>query len=128
MILLDTCCILWLATDPSKLSANARDALQEHRDGLFVSSISAWEVAIKNRSGKLELPLGPEEWFRAVLLRYQLTPVSIDWRIAVYSVSLPRIHEDPCDRHIIATAQLRGFTIVTADQTIPQYPDVAVIW
>ncbi|MCL6613597.1 MAG: hypothetical protein K6U03_03075 [Firmicutes bacterium] len=55
---------LWLAVDREKLSTRAREAIREHAGELFVSSISAFEIALKARRGKLELPMEPGVWFK----------------------------------------------------------------
>ena len=128
MILLDTCYVLWLASDQSRLSERAKELIRLHRHEMFVSAISAWEIAVKHRKGRLTLPIEPEDWFRRALLTHRLRQVSIDWYIAVHSVGLPAIHEDPSDRFIIATAQLRGWTVVTPDHKFPLYPNLSVAW
>ena len=40
MLLLDTCTLLWLTSDQSKLSPPARQALSDHAGQLYVSAIS----------------------------------------------------------------------------------------
>lgn len=64
MILLDTHIWLWLLHDPSRLSdaANRLIAAEEAQDGLLVSTISVWEVAVKVSVGKLTLPLPIATW------------------------------------------------------------------
>ncbi|MEY3867169.1 MAG: type II toxin-antitoxin system VapC family toxin [Microcoleaceae cyanobacterium] len=59
MILLDTHIWLWLLHDPSQLSETARMAIdtEEAHNGLLVSAISVWEIAVKSSIGKLILPL-----------------------------------------------------------------------
>lgn len=55
MVLLDTCSFLWLASNPDRLSMRAREIISQHADALFISPISALEIAIKNRKGSLIL-------------------------------------------------------------------------
>jgi PIN domain nuclease of toxin-antitoxin system len=43
-------------------------------------------------------------------------------------VALPPVHRDPCDRMIVAAALRHRLAIVTADTTIPRYPQVQAIW
>jgi len=128
MLLLDTCAMLWLAYEHEKLTKTATEALEKSAGSLFVSAISAFEIAHKHRQGKLGLPLQPAEWYEEALRTHGLTEIPIDGPIAVRSVNLPRIHRDPCDRFIIATALEKRLAIVTADQTIPRYPDVRLVW
>jgi hypothetical protein len=58
MILLDTHIWLWLLHDPNQISKVAQEAIQceESQNGLLVSAISVWEVAVKSSVGKLVLP------------------------------------------------------------------------
>lgn len=128
MILLDTCALLWLAADQDKLSTGARKAIRDHADQLFVSSISAFEIAVKARRGKLDLPMDADVWFERALRHHGLTEVKVDGSIAARSVGLPSLHNDPCDRFIIATALQHDMTILTCDNLISQYKEVRVIW
>jgi PIN domain nuclease of toxin-antitoxin system len=67
-------------------------------------------------------------WFAQVIAKYKITVLDVTWQIAAASVALPRVHADPADRIIIATAMDRGALIVTPDVEFPNYPDVRVIW
>ena len=62
-LLLDTCALLWVAGEPDKLSRRARERLAQLDVKLYVSSISAFEISLKSRKGKLQLPITPREWF-----------------------------------------------------------------
>jgi PIN domain nuclease of toxin-antitoxin system len=128
MILLDTCTLLWLAADQSKLSLNAKKAIEENAERLFISAISSFEIAIKSRSGKLGLPMEAGTWFEKALRHHGIQEVHINSSIAIRSVALTPLHNDPCDRFIIATALQNSMTIVTSDSLIAQYKEVKVIW
>jgi PIN domain nuclease of toxin-antitoxin system len=71
MLLLDTT-LLWIAQDRSQLSDDVTLLLFSAAEAPVVSAISAFEVAVKARKGKLTLPLPPDEWFERVTQRYQL--------------------------------------------------------
>lgn len=128
MILLDTCTLLWLVGDQERLSPRAHERLREHAGELFVSAISAFEVGIKHRKGKLSLPLEPELWFEEALDFHGLVEVPITARIAARSTTLPALHPDPCDRIIVATSKLLSLTVLTPDPLIRAYPDTATDW
>lgn len=128
VILLDTCALLWLAANQDKLSVVAKAVIREYAGRLFVSSISAFEIAIKARSGKLELPMAAGTWFEKALRHHGLAEVPVNAAIACCSAGLPPLHNDPCDRIIIATALEHGMRIVTCDALIAQYEEVKVIW
>lgn len=128
MILLDTCTLLWLASDPSRLSSSAREQIRGHADALFVSAISAFEIAVKQRKGALMLPLAPEPWFERVLEHHGIEEIPVTGQIASRAVALPPFHNDPCDRIIIATAVTQGLSIITPDEMIRSYGDARVLW
>jgi len=128
MLLLDTCTLVWLDSDPALLSAPARQEIANQAGLLFVSSVSALELAIKIRKGKLTLPMPLENWFPGVLAAHGIQEIVIDWRISTATGALPLLHSDPFDRIIVATAKLKNQTIVTPDQLIRAYSDVRVVW
>ncbi len=120
MILLDTCSLLWLAQGSKKLSAACRRRIS-HSPGVLISAITAFEIAIKVRFGKLELPALPGEWLETVLEHHDISVVPLDQRICIAAAELPDIHRDPCDRFIIATARLNHWPIATQDRRFEQY-------
>jgi PIN domain nuclease of toxin-antitoxin system len=119
-VILDTCGLIWLATGSPELSPGARAGIQAH-EVVHVSAITAFEIGQKYAAGELRLPCDAEKWYGDVLAHHHLTELPIDGRIALLATRLPRIHKDPCDRMIIATAKLLGLRVVTADTRFAQY-------
>ncbi len=128
MILLDTCALLWLASDQGQLSEKAKKCIGSNAGSLFVSAITAFEIAVKCRNKRLELRLPPMDWFTEALDFHGITELPITSSIAVSSVQLPALHTDPCDRIIIATAQMHAMKILTRDKVIVKYKEAEVIW
>ena len=128
MLLLDKCTLVWLDSDPALLSATARQEIGNQARSLFVSSVSALELAIKIRKGKLTLPMPLETWFPGVLAAHGIEEIVVDWRVSAATGALPLLHSDPFDRIIIAAAKLNNQSIVTPDQLIRAYSDVSVVW
>lgn len=128
MVLLDTCTLLWLASDQDSLSQPAAAAISSSAGGLAVSAMSAFEIAVKHRQGKLELPLPPEQWYAEALQSHGVHELPVSGQCALLAARLPFIHRDPCDRFLIATALVHRLPIITPDKIIPQYPDLRVIW
>jgi PIN domain nuclease of toxin-antitoxin system len=130
LIVLDTHAWLWWLSDPDQLSRRARTAIDaSHSAGIHVSSVSAWEVTLLVRKGRLTLRMPVEEWIaRSEGLPF-LRFVPVDNRIAVRSNALPApMHDDPADRIIVATALVLGAGLVTKDQRIRRYRHVKAIW
>ena len=88
---------------------------------VYVSAISGFEIGIKQRKGKLILPVCATDWFSAIIDHHNLHVLPLDLDICIQSTELPTIHADPCDRFIIATAQIHQLQIVTADTLFSQY-------
>jgi len=128
MVLLDTCVLLWLASDQSKLSLNANKAIAAHANALFVSAITGFEIALKCRAKKLAIPLPISDWFSEVLDFHGVRELPVTARIAMDSVRLPGHHNDPCDRIILATAAINGMKIISCDRLLYQYGHAEIIW
>lgn len=130
MLLLDTCTLLWLNESPPRLPAPVIERIRaDAGGGLYVSAMTALEIAIKARKGRIRLPApSPRAWFYAVVAERGLVVIAITASIAFASGALPDLHKDPADRVIIATALEGGLAIVTPDPLIRQYPSVEVVW
>lgn len=72
--------------------------------------------------------MSASRWYDAVLSFHHVREIPVDGQIAARSTELPRLHADPCDRMIIATAQLAGLVILTPDSLIRAYPETQVVW
>lgn len=126
-LLLDTCTFLWLATDHPRLSLSARECCRDPGNDVYVSALSAWEIAIKYRLGRLPLPEVPARYVASRRQWLQLEPLPFDEASAAHDVLLPQLHTDPFDRGLVAQAILHHMTIVTPDSAIAQYP-APVLW
>jgi PIN domain nuclease of toxin-antitoxin system len=131
MIVLDTHAWLWWVSSTGFLSETAKKVIDEavSEKKVFISSISAWEVAVLVSRGRLKLTMSTEDWIAAseALPFFEFVPVSNF--IALKSVLLPEpLHNDPADRIIIATAISLGAVLVTKDEKIRDYPHVKTAW
>jgi PIN domain nuclease of toxin-antitoxin system len=126
-LLLDTHCWLWWLIEPEKLSNTAQEAMKDLDNELWLSVASIWEIGIKYKSGKLNLPQSPDRFIPQQIQADQLSILSITSNHALKAADLPLNHKDPFDRMLIAQAQLEGLSILTNDQAFAAY-DVAVFW
>lgn len=124
-VLLDTCAVLALAD--GELPDSAAAALRRAPEA-FVSAVSPWEVAIKVAGGKLRLLEPPVRWFQGLVERYDLRAVPFDATVACAAAALPFVHRDPFDRVIVALARTHGWTVLTSDDNIRKYQDIATLW
>lgn len=131
MIVLDTHALVWWVSGDPQLSRTAGAAIEaEGQDGeILVSAITAWEVAMLVKAGRLALTMDATAWLDTVVQVPAVRFVPVDVRISVQSVELPgEFHKDPADRFIVATARHLGAPLVTADLKIRDYPHVQTIW
>ncbi len=119
-LLLDTCALIWLAEGGGKLSEKAVTAIDESRF-VYVSALSAWEIALLCSKGQLCFSMPAEEWFSELTQSQDIQIITLSSDIAFLSCSLPMHHKDPADRFILATGISRNLTIVTTDEKFEQY-------
>ena len=107
---------------PEKLSHDARSAIEDLSNDVYVSAAVAWEIVIKHGRGKLRLPLAPATFMSSRLRAtgFRALPITQDHALAI--AGLPAIHTDPFDRIMIAQAQFESMTLVTRDAHALLYP------
>lgn len=124
-LLLDTQAFLWWVTDDPKLSKKARRAIAGQ--SCMLSIASCWEMSIKMRLGKLELPKPVDRFLQDQLEvnGFSLLPVSLEHAAAV--ADLPFHHRDPFDRLLAAQALREDLAIVSSDAIFRRY-GVKRVW
>ena len=121
-LLLDTHVFLWVFSAPDTLSLEARKAIADRVNDVFVSAAVAWELAIKYSTGKLRLPTSPSTYITSRIASRGFLPLAITLEHAHAIESLPSTHRDPFDRIMIAQAQCERLTLVTRDAFSLTYP------
>ena len=89
-LLLDTHAFLWAVSDPEALRDEARAAIEDPQNHVFVSAVSGWEISIRKAKGLLEVPDGLGS---AITAQFEHLPLTFDQ--AERSASLPTHHRDP---------------------------------
>ena len=131
MIIIDTHVWLWLLHEPNQLSdaARAQIEIEEPQNGILVSAISVWEIAVKSSLGKLALPLPIDDWYALAKSHSGIVIEPLNPADAISSTQLPGdFHKDPADRIIVAMARRYNVSLVTCDNNILKYPYVKTIW
>jgi PIN domain nuclease of toxin-antitoxin system len=126
-LLLDTCTLIWLCSDPDKLSGAAAEALDDPANDRALSMASVWEIALKYESGKLPLPERPEAWIEDQLRRQVIDVLPLHRDTLYRAAALPPVHKDPFDRVIAADALQRGLRVVTPDLPFKRY-HCKIVW
>ncbi len=116
--LLDTSAALIALTEPEKLSAAVRAAVNGGPN--FLSVLSYWEVLLKSMKGNLDIG-DPRTWWHDALEDLAATPLSLRPEHVAEVYNLPAIHKDPFDRMLMAQAIAKDLDLVTTDAHIPRY-------
>lgn len=125
--LIDTHVWLWANLQPERLSTTVSELIADFDNEVIFSVISAWEIGIKHRLGKLQLPFEPTEYIPSRLFLNQLSVLPVKLEHVLRVSQLPLHHHDPFDRLLVATAQIEGLKVITMDEQIKRY-DVEVVW
>jgi len=131
MIVLDTHAWIWWLAAPHELSKTAAEAIERATNSaaIYVSAISAWEMSMLVKKGRLELTMDAADWIAAAESLPYLHRVPVTSQIAIMSVELEDYaYTDPADRIIIATAMMMNARLVTKDGKISSYPHVKTLW
>ena len=125
--LLDTCTFLWLTQGSEELSPTASDAFADPKNEVYLSAVSAWEINVKFRLGKLVLPLSPDKFIPKERKRHMVTSLDLSEQDTLHLCKLPTPHKDPFDRMLVCQAIEHSLTILTPDPLVAQYP-IRSLW
>ena len=121
-LLLDTHVLIWWLTGDKRLKALERDAISAAEAIVHVSAASIWEIGIKASLGRIDIRADlPRELEDGAFLE-----LPIHWRHARAAGALPRHHDDPFDRMLIAQAQIENLKLVSYDGAFRDY-DVSLV-
>ena len=120
MIVLDTAALLYWTLDPRQLSTVGVEAI-ESADHIVISSISVWEIALKVKRGKLDIPISIAEYARRLQMIENLEILSVDVQTWLDNLELDWEHRDPADRTIVAIATRLGCPLITSDKLIADF-------
>lgn len=125
--LLDPNAFLWWVTNNQKLSHTAHTIISNAQNEIFFSVVSAWEIVIKAKIGKLSLPESPEIYIPSRIRHYGFITLSINLEDVLQIWQLQSHQNDPFDRLLIAQSQVYNLPIITADTKFSLYI-ANVIW
>jgi PIN domain nuclease of toxin-antitoxin system len=127
-LLLDTHIALWLDSGDPRLRPETReliDASWTRGGSIYLSAVSAWEIALLADLGRIHLDISAPSWIERFLGRPGLTNVPLGWRAAAGAYQLGVLeHRDPADRMLMATAIDLECPLVTYDARIADFAAV----
>lgn len=125
-LLLDTHAFIWWDRETGKLPGRVYDACQDNKNMLCLSIASVWELQIKMGIGKLRFERPLERIVEEQIANgMEILPVKLPhlWQLT----DLPRVHNDPFDRLLIAQAVVEDMHLISADRVFSNYP-IKLFW
>ena len=126
-LLLDTHTFLWWLSGDDALSVEARKAIADEWNGVFVSAATAWEIAAKHRIGKLSIAAKLIADLDGSIASQGFIGLPVSVRHGQTAGALPGPHRDPFDRMLIAQAILEDLVLVSNERSFDAY-GVARMW
>ena len=117
---------MWVVNDAPELSGRAGTVVDPEND-VYLSAVSAWEIAVKHALGRLPLPDSPERFVPEQRKQQGIEELPLDEESALHLTRLPMLHKDPFDRMLVCQAITQALLILTPDELISQYP-VRTAW
>ena len=115
--LLDTNIFLWWLNGDKKLKPSMRAIIENSQNTIYVSIVTAWEISIKHKIGKIRLKTSLRRCFE--VSPFEILTLNLEH--IFHLDKLPLIHKDPFDRIILAQSQVENVTLLTGDKKIRQY-------
>ncbi len=123
-LLLDTHVWIWLVRGEDRIPRTVLEPIfaAAGARSLYLSVLSPWEIGLLDAKRRITLNQRCLDWLHAAIERSGVLTLPLTLEIAVESHQLPgRLHNDPVDRILVATARLEGLTLVTRDRAILDY-------
>jgi PIN domain nuclease of toxin-antitoxin system len=126
-LLLDTHTLLWLAHEPDELSGAVREVIANGENEIYVSAVSAMEIATKHRNRKLEYNSALATDFVRQISRQGFIQLSVSCRHSAKAGIIASPHKDPWDRILAAQALAEDLRLATVDKFFATV-GVATFW
>ena len=125
-LLLDTHAVIWFLNGDPQLSKTASFLISDLASVRFVSMATIWEIAIKIKTGKLDIGFPINDLMDKLLLNGMIV-LPIEFRHVLQTNNLDLHHRDPFDRMIIAQSITEDLTIISKDKNFSLYP-IKLLW
>ena len=125
-ILLDTHFLIWAIADTKKLHAREQELLADPENGVFVSVVSIWEIAIKSAIGKMEMEPAQVAGLPEAVREARFEIIGLEPSEAASFRLLPKAHKDHFDRMLVWQAISRALHLMTRDKDLAVYRDAGL--
>jgi len=121
--LLDTNILLWYFWGAKRVDS-VKELISSEIMSIFYSPVSLWEIAIKIKSGKLDINLGQ---LYAYAKKYNFFELPITGNCLREYMELPNIHKDPFDHMLLAQALTYPMRFITGDSLLADYSPLVMV-
>ncbi|MBE6121889.1 MAG: type II toxin-antitoxin system VapC family toxin [Erysipelotrichaceae bacterium] len=122
--LLDTHIILWALVNDARLSRKAKEIILDSGNSIYYSTISPWEVEIKNLKDPNFRLSGEQLIFLCDQNGLLNLSVQNEHIRELKNLNQPQVqHKDPFDKILLAQARQEGMILITHDSKFRQYSD-----
>ncbi len=121
--LLDTHVFLWMLSEPCRLTPSVTSAIQNPNHSVFVSAVTAVEIAIKRSLGKLSVP----DHLSREISKRGLLELPLKYAHGERMNNLSPHHQAPFDRMLVAQALQKNLTLITHDRKLEPY-GAKILW
>jgi PIN domain nuclease of toxin-antitoxin system len=125
-LLLDTHVLLWLiGNHRERMTARAWQEIEvrAERNGLAISDVTFWELALKIARNHLAVSPDPHTWLKQVAKTPGLGIIQLDRDVLIRSTQLDLPTRDPADRMLVATALKYDLALATADRRLLEFAE-----
>lgn len=130
--LIDTHIFLWSLLDTSKLKPHVIKILENEENKIYLSSISFWEIALKNQNKKLDLKGISVLQLPHIAQQFNYTILNLspyDY-VSIGQIPLKENHKNPFDRILIQTAIRNNLVLISNNAKFQQYKEngLQLLW
>jgi len=127
--LLDTHYLIWAMKNPDRIKKEIVNIIENTQNVIFISQVSLWEIAIKQKIGKLEI-LDTLDLFKidVELIGFVWLKIKDKHIFETLEIPLFENHRDPFDRLLIAQAKIENLTLISDDAKFDLYLEIERIW
>ena len=122
-LLLDTHIYLWYLAASRKLPKSVLNRI-EIAEVVYISAASIWEAGIKIKQGRLQ---ANSRDLVAGIASSGFKELPMTATHSALAASLPEHHRDPFDRMLIAQAMSEPLKLLTSDEILRRYSDLAEV-
>lgn len=119
--LLDTHALLWYDSQKSLLPKPVLARIIDRGNHIFISPVSAWELSIKWKMGRLPAAAALVADFYGVLGAYGFIELPLLAPHALQAGLFETDHKDPFDRALAAQALLQNLTLISKDNLLDRF-------